>query len=62
MAMQDVQKTNIKRRNSVKRMRRRKRMMPLYMLLVLLLVVGVGIALSVTGRRGCGAVYAAADY
>ena len=48
MAMQDVQKTNIKRRNSVKRMRRRKRMMPLYMLLVLLLVVGVGIALSVT--------------
>ena len=48
MAMQDVQKTNIKRRNSVKRMRRRNRMMPLYMLLVLLLVVGVGIALSVT--------------
>lgn len=46
--MQDVEKTEIQRNTSAKRMRRRNRLRPLYFLVVAVLVAGVGIALSMT--------------
>lgn len=46
--MQDVEKTEIQRNTSTRRMRRRNRMRPLYGLLVTVLVIGVGVALSMT--------------
>ena len=46
--MQDVVKTNVKRKQSSKRTRRRRRKMSLYFLLVIFLVFGIGIALSMT--------------
>lgn len=48
MQMQDVEKTEIQRDTSTRRMRRRNRMRPLYGLVVAALVVGVGISLSMT--------------
>ncbi len=48
MQMQDVEKTEIQRDTSARRMRRRNRMRPLYGLVVAALVVGVGISLSMT--------------
>ncbi len=46
--MRDVVKTNVKRENSSKRVRRRNRHTKLYFFLVLILVLGIGILLSVT--------------
>lgn len=46
--MKDVEKTNVERENSSKRMRRRKRMNSLYGLVVVLLVLTVGITVSYT--------------
>lgn len=46
--MQDVEKTEIQRDTSTRRMRRRNRLRPIYGLLVAALVIGVGIALSMT--------------
>ncbi len=46
--MKDVEKTNVERNNSSKRMRRRKRKMNLYGLIVILLVLTVGIIISYT--------------
>ncbi|MCD7890887.1 MAG: FtsQ-type POTRA domain-containing protein [Ruminococcus sp.] len=46
--MKDVEKTNVERNNSSKRMRRRKRKMNLYGLIVILLVLTVGITISYT--------------
>lgn len=46
--MKDVEKTNVERNNSSKRMRRRKHKMNLYGLIVILLVLTVGIIISYT--------------
>ena len=46
--MKDVEKTNVERQNSRKRIRRRKRMMNVYGLVVFLLAVTVGITISYT--------------
>lgn len=46
--MKDVEKTNVQRKNSSKRMRRRKRKMNLYGFIVILLVLTVGITISYT--------------
>jgi len=46
--MKDVEKTNVERNNSSKRMRRRRRKMNLYGLIVILLVATVGITVSYT--------------
>lgn len=46
--MKDVEKTNIERENSIKRLRRRKRSMGIYGLLVIIAVLGIGITLSCT--------------
>ncbi len=46
--MRDVVKTNVKRENSSKRVRRRNRHTRLYFFLVLILVLGIGVLLSVT--------------
>ena len=46
--MNDVEKTNIERKNSGKRMRRRKRMMSVYTVVVLLLVLTVGVTMCFT--------------
>lgn len=46
--MNDVEKTNIERTNSGKRLRRRKRMMSVYIFVVLLLVVTVGLTMCFT--------------
>lgn len=46
--MKDVEKTNVERENSSKRMRRRKRKMNLYGLIVIFLVLTVGITVSYT--------------
>ena len=46
--MKDVEKVNIERENSVKRLRRRKRSMGIYGLLVITAVLGLGITLSCT--------------
>lgn len=46
--MNDVEKTNIERTNSGKRMRRRKRMMSSYAFIVILLVLTVGISMCLT--------------
>lgn len=46
--MKDVEKTNVQRENSSKRMRRRRRKMNLYGLIVVLLVLTVGITISYT--------------
>ena len=41
--MKDVEKVNIERENSIKRLRRRKRSMGIYGLLVIMAVLGLGI-------------------
>ena len=46
--MQDVVKTNVKRKQNSKRTRRRRRNMSLYILLVAVLVIGIFVALSMT--------------
>lgn len=46
--MKDVEKTNVERQNSRKRLRRRKRMMNVYGLVVVLLVLTAGITISYT--------------
>lgn len=46
--MNDVEKTNIERQNSGKRMRRRKRMMSVYVIAVVLLVLTIGITMCFT--------------
>lgn len=46
--MKDVEKTNVQRKNSSKRMRRRRRKMNVYGLIVILLVLTVGITVSYT--------------
>lgn len=46
--MKDVEKVNIERENSIKRLRRRKRSMGIYGLLVIIAVLGLGITLSCT--------------
>lgn len=46
--MNDVEKTNIERTNSGKRMRRRKRMMSAYAFIVILLVLTVGVSMCLT--------------
>lgn len=46
--MNDVEKTNIERQNSGKRMRRRKRMMSVYVFVVMLLVLTVGVTACFT--------------
>ncbi|MBE6855351.1 MAG: FtsQ-type POTRA domain-containing protein [Ruminococcus sp.] len=46
--MQDVVKTNVKRKQNSKRTRRRRRNMSLYILLVAVLVLGIFVALSLT--------------
>lgn len=46
--MNDVEKTNIKRKNSGKRMRRRKRMMSVYVFIVILLVLTAGVTMCYT--------------
>lgn len=46
--MNDVEKTNIERQNSGKRMRRRKRMMSVYTAVVILLVAVVGVTMCFT--------------
>ena len=47
-SMKDVEKTNVERQNSRKRIRRRKRMMNVYGLVVLLLAITAGITISYT--------------
>ncbi len=46
--MNDVEKTNIERQNSGKRMRRRKRMMSVYVITIILLVLTIGITMCFT--------------
>ncbi|MBQ8296499.1 MAG: FtsQ-type POTRA domain-containing protein [Ruminococcus sp.] len=46
--MKDVEKTNVERKNSSKRMRRRRRKMNLYGLIVILLVMTVGVTVCYT--------------
>lgn len=46
--MRDVVKTNVKRNQSSKRVRRRRRNIPAYTFLVVIFVIGIGILLSVT--------------
>lgn len=46
--MKDVEKTNVERRNSGKRMRRRRRNMNLYAVVVIALVLTIGITMSYT--------------
>ncbi|MBQ8435461.1 MAG: cell division protein FtsQ, partial [Oscillospiraceae bacterium] len=46
--MNDVVKTNVKRDQNSKRVRRRNRNKALYIFLVLILVLGIGVLLSVT--------------
>lgn len=46
--MNDVEKTNIERTNSGKRLRRRKRMMGVYVFVVMLLVLTIGITICFT--------------
>lgn len=46
--MRDVVKTNVKRNQNSKRVRRRRRNVPLYCFLVIIFVMGIGILLSVT--------------
>lgn len=46
--MNDVEKTNIERQNSGKRMRRRKRMMSVYIITIVLLVLTIGITMCFT--------------
>lgn len=46
--MNDVEKTNIERTNSGKRMRRRRRMMSAYAFIVIILVVTVGVTMCLT--------------
>ncbi len=46
--MNDVEKTNIERQNSGKRMRRRKRLMSIYTFVVVLLVLTFGVTLCMT--------------
>lgn len=46
--MNDVEKTNIERKNSGKRMRRRKRMMSVYTVIVILLVLTAGVTMCFT--------------
>lgn len=46
--MKDVEKTNVERRNSGKRMRRRRRNMNLYAVVVLALVLTIGVTMSYT--------------
>lgn len=46
--MKDVEKTNVERQNSRKRLRRRKRMMNVYGLVVMLLVITAGVTISYT--------------
>lgn len=46
--MRDVVKTNVKRNQNSKRVRRRRRNVPLYCFFVIILVLGLGILLSVT--------------
>lgn len=46
--MRDVVKTNVKRNQNSKRVRRRRRNVPLYCFLIIIFVMGIGILLSVT--------------
>lgn len=46
--MNDVEKTNIERTNSGKRMRRRKRMMSVYVFIVIVIVLTIGITMCFT--------------
>lgn len=46
--MNDVEKTNIERTNSGKRLRRRKRMMGVYVFVVMILVLTIGITVCLT--------------
>lgn len=46
--MNDVEKTNIERTNSGKRMRRRKRMMSVYTFIVMVIVVTIGVTMCFT--------------
>lgn len=46
--MNDVEKTNIERQNSGKRMRRRKRMMSVYVITIIMLVLTIGITMCFT--------------
>lgn len=46
--MRDVVKTNVKREQNSKRVRRRKKNMSLYIFIIFILVLGIGILLSVT--------------
>ncbi|MDD6346123.1 MAG: FtsQ-type POTRA domain-containing protein [Oscillospiraceae bacterium] len=46
--MKDVEKTNIERENSIKRLRRRRRSMGIYGLFVIIAVLGIGMTLSCT--------------
>lgn len=46
--MRDVVKTNVKREQNSKRVRRRKKKVSLYIFLILLLAAGIGVLLSVT--------------
>ncbi len=46
--MKDVEKTNVERRNSGKRMRRRRRNMNLYAVVVIALVLTIGVTMSCT--------------
>lgn len=46
--MNDVEKTNIERKNSGKRMRRRRRMMSVYVFIVIALVLTAGVTISLT--------------
>lgn len=46
--MNDVEKTNIERKNSGKRMRRRRRMMSVYVFIVIVLVLTTGVTISLT--------------
>ncbi len=46
--MNDVEKTNIERTNSGKRLRRRKRMMGVYVFVVMILVLTIGITICLT--------------
>ncbi|MDE6775096.1 MAG: FtsQ-type POTRA domain-containing protein [Ruminococcus sp.] len=46
--MNDVEKTNIERKNSGKRMRRRRRMMSIYAVIVIFLVLSAGIVMCFT--------------
>lgn len=46
--MKDVEKTNVERENSSKRIRRRRRNMNLYGFIVLILVICIGVTISYT--------------